>query len=204
MWLWWSLYTLYLLICRVRVTIGNSGLCCVCVTSFKCLLTPLCVDSATLLGVSMNNQFTTRKMQCSQLQMCTLLQELCFCGCRNRRQFCSHKLSSYKAASLFHSCKFAASFDVVVVAFPSCRNRRQFCSHKINFAATKLPLLPQLQICYKFCHCSYGCSVTQMNASWGHQDCATRGHQDCATNKCIPLGNTERIVHLHPFLMTAK
>ena len=29
----WSLYTLYLLICQVRVTVGDSGLLCVCVTS---------------------------------------------------------------------------------------------------------------------------------------------------------------------------
>ena len=32
---WWSLCTLYLLACQVRVTVGDSGLCCcVCVTSF--------------------------------------------------------------------------------------------------------------------------------------------------------------------------
>ena len=31
-----SLFTLYLLACQVRVTIGDSGLCCcVCVTSFE-------------------------------------------------------------------------------------------------------------------------------------------------------------------------
>ena len=28
MYLWWSLCTMYLLACYVRVTIGNSGLCC--------------------------------------------------------------------------------------------------------------------------------------------------------------------------------
>ena len=34
--LWWSLRTLYLLACQVRVTVGDSGLCCcVCVTSFE-------------------------------------------------------------------------------------------------------------------------------------------------------------------------
>ena len=26
----------YLLVCQVRVTVGISGLCCVCVTSFEC------------------------------------------------------------------------------------------------------------------------------------------------------------------------
>ena len=46
MYLWWSLYTLYLHACQVRVTVGDSGLCCcVCVTSFKCYWMPLCVDS---------------------------------------------------------------------------------------------------------------------------------------------------------------
>ena len=29
---WWSLYTLYLLACQVRVIVGDSGLCCVRVT----------------------------------------------------------------------------------------------------------------------------------------------------------------------------
>ena len=28
MYLWWSLYTLYLHACQVRVTVGDSGLCC--------------------------------------------------------------------------------------------------------------------------------------------------------------------------------
>ena len=37
MYLWWSLCTLYLLACQVRVTVGDSVLCrCVCVTSFEC------------------------------------------------------------------------------------------------------------------------------------------------------------------------
>ena len=36
MYLYWSLYTLYLLVCRVRVTVGDSGLCCcACVTYFE-------------------------------------------------------------------------------------------------------------------------------------------------------------------------
>ena len=46
MYLWWSLCTWYLHACQVRVTVGNSGLCCcICVTSFKCYWMPLCVDS---------------------------------------------------------------------------------------------------------------------------------------------------------------
>ena len=36
LYLQWSLRTLYLLVCQVRVAVGNSGLrCCVCVTSFE-------------------------------------------------------------------------------------------------------------------------------------------------------------------------
>ena len=38
---WWSWCTLYWLVCQVRVTTGDSGLCCcVCVMSFKHWLTP--------------------------------------------------------------------------------------------------------------------------------------------------------------------
>ena len=40
---WWSLCALHLLARQVRATVGDSGLCCVCVTSFECLLNPLCV-----------------------------------------------------------------------------------------------------------------------------------------------------------------
>ena len=51
--LWWSLCTLYLHACQVRVTVGDSGLyCCICVTSFGRWLTPLCVDSAQALWAS--------------------------------------------------------------------------------------------------------------------------------------------------------
>ena len=50
MYLWWSLCTLCLL--KVRVTAGDSGLCCVCVTSFERYLTPLCGDSACQLEKS--------------------------------------------------------------------------------------------------------------------------------------------------------
>ena len=35
MYLWWSLCTLYLHTCQVRVTVGDSGLCCTCVTYFE-------------------------------------------------------------------------------------------------------------------------------------------------------------------------
>ena len=45
MYLWWSLCTLHLHACQVRVTVGDSGLCCTCVTYFEHQLTPLCVDS---------------------------------------------------------------------------------------------------------------------------------------------------------------
>ena len=50
MYIWWSLCASYSLACQVRATIGDSGLCycCICVTSFKRGLTPLCdysVDS---------------------------------------------------------------------------------------------------------------------------------------------------------------
>ena len=31
----WSVSTLYLLACQVRVTVGDSGLCCVCATFFE-------------------------------------------------------------------------------------------------------------------------------------------------------------------------
>ena len=44
MYLWWSLCTLYLHACQVRVTVGDSGLCCcTCVTYFEGELTPSCV-----------------------------------------------------------------------------------------------------------------------------------------------------------------
>ena len=45
MYLWWSWCTFYLHASQVRVTVGDSGLCCsVCVMSFECWLTPLAVD----------------------------------------------------------------------------------------------------------------------------------------------------------------
>ena len=44
MYLWWSLRTLYLHACQVRVTVGDSGLCCcTCVTYFELWLAPFCV-----------------------------------------------------------------------------------------------------------------------------------------------------------------
>ena len=47
----WGLCTLYLLACQVKLTVGDSGLCCCvcCVTSFERQLAPLCVDSAGVL-----------------------------------------------------------------------------------------------------------------------------------------------------------
>ena len=48
MYLWWSLCTLCLHACQVRVTVGDSGLCCcICVTYFERKLTPLLVDTCT-------------------------------------------------------------------------------------------------------------------------------------------------------------
>jgi len=38
MYLWWSLYTLYLLACQVRVTAGDSGLCCWACDVFQVLI----------------------------------------------------------------------------------------------------------------------------------------------------------------------
>ena len=44
----------------MRVTVGNSGLCCcTCVTYFERLLTPLCVDSARALWVSFCFRFVS-------------------------------------------------------------------------------------------------------------------------------------------------
>ena len=40
----WSSCTLYLLACQVQVTVGNSGLCCVCVTSLECKSAALFMD----------------------------------------------------------------------------------------------------------------------------------------------------------------
>ena len=38
--------------CQVRVSIGDSGLCCICITHFQCLLTPLFVGSVQALWAS--------------------------------------------------------------------------------------------------------------------------------------------------------
>ena len=41
---------MYFLTCQVKITVGDSCLCCcICVTSFKHQLTPLCVDSKRTL-----------------------------------------------------------------------------------------------------------------------------------------------------------
>ena len=61
--LWWSLCTLHLHACQVRVTIGDSGLCCcTCVTYFARWLTPLWV-------ITLNSRSLVRKhagLLCSQ------------------------------------------------------------------------------------------------------------------------------------------
>ena len=45
MYLWWSLCSLHLHACQVSISVGDSGLCCcACVMTFKCKLTPLCVE----------------------------------------------------------------------------------------------------------------------------------------------------------------
>ena len=45
MYLWWSLCTLYLHACQLRVAVGDSGLCCcACIACFKQWLAPLCED----------------------------------------------------------------------------------------------------------------------------------------------------------------
>ena len=62
------------------VTVGDSGLCCcVCVTSFECWLTPLCVDSAQALWASLCFRLITRQFQataCSQQALCQEHKEL--------------------------------------------------------------------------------------------------------------------------------
>ena len=59
---WWSLCTLYLLACQVRVTVGDSDLCYVCVTSFGRWLTSLFVHSPqevwALLRFTLKTGFT--------------------------------------------------------------------------------------------------------------------------------------------------
>ena len=51
MYLRWNLCSLYLHACQVRVTVGDSCLCCcTCVMYFKCQLTPLCVNWG-LIGI---------------------------------------------------------------------------------------------------------------------------------------------------------
>ena len=54
------------LACEVRVTVSDSGLCCISVMSFKHKLTPLSVDSAwalwTLLSFGLFVQTTLEKV----------------------------------------------------------------------------------------------------------------------------------------------
>ena len=59
---WWSLCTLYLHARQVRVTAGDSRLCCcTCVAYFKCWLTPLWVDSAWALWASFCFRFLIQR-----------------------------------------------------------------------------------------------------------------------------------------------
>ena len=53
MYLWRSLCTWYLHACQVRVTVGYSGLCCTCLTSFERQLTPLFVNSVWAIWASL-------------------------------------------------------------------------------------------------------------------------------------------------------
>ena len=67
MYLWWSLCTLYLHACQVRVTVHDSGLCCcTCGTCFKHYLTPLGVDSRT------NSQDLWQKVNVSNSTVCEI------------------------------------------------------------------------------------------------------------------------------------
>ena len=57
-----SLCTLYLHACQVRVTVGDSGLCCcTCVTYFERQLPPLRVDHARALWASFCFRFATNQ-----------------------------------------------------------------------------------------------------------------------------------------------
>ena len=59
MYIRWSLCTLYLHACQLRVTVGDSGhCCCTGVTYFESKLTPLLVDSARTLWASFCFRFT--------------------------------------------------------------------------------------------------------------------------------------------------
>ena len=67
MYLWWSLCTLNA--CQVRVTVGESGLCCcTCVTSFERWLTPLCVVSILSNGAVLGE--TRAKSQVPSVSLC--------------------------------------------------------------------------------------------------------------------------------------
>ena len=73
--LWWSLCTLYLLACQVRVTAGDSGLCCcVHVASFECQLIPLVITSYLYHGAMGNlpmksNLLATTQPSCFEAGM---------------------------------------------------------------------------------------------------------------------------------------
>ena len=86
MYLWWSLCTLYLHACQVRVTVGNSGLCCgTYVTYFACFIwfrgqgacQPIFVVTVlSFLRVTKNKLFCVRCCCC-----CCVLFVCCFLGC---------------------------------------------------------------------------------------------------------------------------
>ena len=57
------IYSLYLHACHVRVTVGDSGLCCcTCVTYLQPKLSPLCVDSARALWASFCFRFVVYEL----------------------------------------------------------------------------------------------------------------------------------------------
>ena len=61
-----SLCTLCLYACQVRITVGDSGPCSACVTSFEHRLTPLCIDSTRALWASFSVRFDTDRQTDSQ------------------------------------------------------------------------------------------------------------------------------------------
>ena len=71
MYIWRSLYILYLFACQVRITVCDSGLCCcVCVMSFDGQLTLLRVDSVHALWASLCSRL--RAEQSGMLMLCTV------------------------------------------------------------------------------------------------------------------------------------
>ena len=80
---------MYLLACQVLDTVGDSGLCCcVCVKSFERDLTPLCVDSASLIFIKMQVYVFSCKLDFYQYANICLLQLrfLSTCKCMSLQQ----------------------------------------------------------------------------------------------------------------------